>query len=65
MVVFVVMFSRFLRFMEPSLLLVCVNAISGVLPFALGPWRQGTVVEKRSYSIYIFRVIPIVLRSER
>jgi len=60
----VVLFSSFLRFVEASLLLVYISAVSRVLPFALGPWRQGITVEKHSWAICIFRVIPVVLRSE-
>lgn len=59
-----VVFSSFLRFMEPSLLLVYASAVSGVLPFTLGPWRQGIAMEKHSWTICIFRVILVVLRSE-
>lgn len=59
-----VVYSSFLRFMEPSLLLVYVTAISGVLLFALGPWRQGIAMEKHSWTICIFSVILVMLRSE-
>lgn len=50
-----VVFRSFLRFMEPSLLLVYVNAVSGVLPFTLGPWRQDIAMEKHSWTICIFQ----------